>query len=82
MQFNPLPLSSGSLDELRRTTDDNLRLLAETLNSQVQQVQFQPLAVAPTKPREGWVAYANGTNWNPGAGAGVYEYRAGAWVKL
>ena len=41
-----------------------------------------PQAVAPEKPREGLVAYADGTNWNPGAGAGLYEYRAGAWYKL
>jgi hypothetical protein len=39
-------------------------------------------AVAPTKPREGMLAIADGTNWNPGSGKGLYEYRSGAWVKL
>jgi hypothetical protein len=38
-----------------------------------------PLAVAPLKPREGMVVMANGTNWNPGSGAGFYGYRAGSW---
>jgi len=45
-------------------------------------LQLQPLAVAPLKPREGMVAYADGTNWNPGAGAGVYVRGSAAWAKL
>ena len=40
------------------------------------------LNVAPDKPRAGMVALADGTNWNPGSGAGVYAYYGGAWVKL
>ena len=35
--------------------------------------------VAPTKPREGMLVYADGTDWNPGSGAGYYVYYAGAW---
>lgn len=38
--------------------------------------------VAPAKPRDGMVVYADGTNWNPGAGAGVYVYRGAAWHLL
>lgn len=82
MEFNPLPLMGSSIGELQNTMQQNLRLLAEVLNAQVTEVKLKPLAVAPTKPREGWLSFADGTNWNPGAGAGVYEYRAGAWVKL
>jgi hypothetical protein len=25
---------------------------------------------------------ADGTNWDPGAGAGLYQYLGAAWVKL
>lgn len=28
------------------------------------------------------LAFADGTNWNPGAGAGVYAYYSGTWNKL
>ena len=35
--------------------------------------------VAPVKPREGLLVYADGTDWNPGSGAGYYVYYAGAW---
>ena len=38
--------------------------------------------VAPAKPREGDMRLADGTHWNPGAGAGVYAYYAGSWKKL
>lgn len=43
-------------------------------------VQLQPQSVAPSKPRAGLLVEADGTNWNPGSGAGLYIYRAGAWV--
>lgn len=36
----------------------------------------------PAKPREGMLAVADGTEWNPGSGKGLYEYRAGSWAKL
>ena len=41
--------------------------------------------VAPTKPRDGDVRYADGTNWNPGSGRGIYAYfddGTPAWEKL
>jgi len=40
--------------------------------------------VAPTRPRNGDVRYADGTSWNPGAGIGVYYYKGAtsAWVLL
>ncbi len=41
-----------------------------------------PVHVEPVKKREGMVVNADGTNWNPGGGAGLYQRLAGAWVKL
>lgn len=39
--------------------------------------------VAPAKPRDGDIRFADGTNWNPVAGGqGFYGYYAGAWHKL
>ena len=40
---------------------------------------FETLNVEPTRPQEGMLVSADGTNWNPGSGAGMYQYRAGAW---
>jgi hypothetical protein len=38
--------------------------------------------VAPAKPRQGDVRYADGTEWNPGAGEGIYRYDGATWVGL
>lgn len=45
-------------------------------------VQLVALNVAPAKPRDGLTVLADGTNWNPGSGQGVYTYYGGAWHKL
>ncbi len=37
---------------------------------------------APAKLEEGMVVFADGTDWNPGSGQGIYAYYGGAWVKL
>lgn len=45
-------------------------------------VSLDPLFVAPPKPFEGMIQYADGTSWNPGEGEGYYGYVNGAWSKL
>lgn len=45
-------------------------------------LQFEVLHIEPERPQNGMLAYADGTDWNPGAGAGLYERRGGAWAKL
>lgn len=43
---------------------------------------LQNLAKAPERPQEGMIVKADGVNWDPGAGAGVYVYQGTSWVKL
>lgn len=44
---------------------------------------FLPVVYAPPeKPRDGMLRNADGTEWNPGSGAGLYRYGAGAWHYL
>ena len=44
--------------------------------------QWTPLHAEPKKPRDGMVVFADGTDWNPGSGGGLYERVGGAWSKL
>jgi hypothetical protein len=44
--------------------------------------RFVVTHVAPTKTQEGSLVFADGTDWNPGGGRGMYEYRGGTWQKL
>ena len=48
----------------------------------IEHVLLAELHVAPNKLRDGMIILADGTNFNPGAGAGFYGRSAGAWVKL
>jgi hypothetical protein len=36
----------------------------------------------PPKPRRGTIAYADGTNWNPGSGEGPYYFNGTSWFPL
>jgi len=47
--------------------------------------RLEPTNVVPAKPRDGDIRYADGTNWNPGSGQGIYAYiddGSPAWEKL
>ena len=57
-----------------------LRISAAFELSLAREVEF--LNVEPDKPREGMVCGADGTNWNPGGGQGVYAYYNSTWNKL
>jgi len=40
---------------------------------------LEVLNVAPAKPRDGMLVIADGVNWNPGMGRGVYYYLNAKW---
>ena len=44
--------------------------------------QFPPMTEAPERYSIGFVAYADGVNWNPGAGEGLYVYKSTGWSLL
>jgi hypothetical protein len=60
-------------------TFHELQDLARALEEAKEHVTWQTLNAAPARPVEGMVVKADGTNWNPGSGAGTYQYRAGTW---
>lgn len=66
---------------LRRFIADELRRIAGAFSEQ-DVIQLSPRGVAPAKPRAGMLACADGVLWDPGSGAGVYEFRGGTWQKL
>lgn len=45
-------------------------------------ITFKQWHEEPSKLREGMTLLADGTDWDPGSGQGVYTYYAGAWHKL
>lgn len=59
--------------------------------SEIERAQYDPMNTVslailhaepkvPTSGRNVILAEADGTDWNPGSGAGLYCYRGGTWV--
>ena len=75
---NPAPINNDQLSdylfhELNRLSDIIFNLDV---------MRLEQTNVAPNKPRDGDIRYADGTNWNPGSGTGIYAYVGGSWTKL
>lgn len=70
-----------SEEDFRKWAFDELKKL-EAVFSSLDFVIFKELNVAPAKPRTGMTVLADGSNWDPGSGQGVYTYYNGAWRKL
>lgn len=43
---------------------------------------FEVTHAPPERAIEGMLVCADGTSWNPGAGAGLYLFLGGVWTKL
>ena len=61
--------------------DDELQKVQESLEYATE-VRLEELNREPARPRTGMLVLADGTNWDPGSGAGFYGYRNGAWQLL
>ena len=69
-------------DDLAIFVRNELQRLAESLNSAKPTLKLSVSYSPPTKFGEGTIVLADGTSFNPGAGAGFYGYRGGSWCKL
>lgn len=81
--YEPTAVPTDAPAGLRAWLAAQLRLVADVLaRPEVVSVRFTKLAAEPARYADGDVVFANGTDWNPGSGAGLYERRGGAWNKL
>jgi hypothetical protein len=80
-EFEPLSAEDDALRPIVESLNRQLAVLAGVVNA-VEAGHLDMVYVAPGKPRTGDVRLADGTNWNPGSGAGAYIYYAGAWNRL
>lgn len=82
MPFTPtIPPDFTDVSQLRAWALGELERLALEMSETIA-LELRPIGAAPVRPREGMIVSADGTNWDPGSGAGAYEYKGGAWVKL
>jgi len=62
--------------------DELRRIEASFTYMESEAIRITPTHVVPFRALEGEIRNADGTDWNPGAGGGLYQRLAGAWVKL
>ena len=76
----PLPLENEDLGIYVVT---ELKRLAITILNQ-SHLRAERIHAEPERPRGGDIVYADGTDWNPGSGEGIYFFNetTQAWVKL
>lgn len=65
--------------DLPQFLDQELRNISRAQSAPVFVLALATSHKEPAKLADGYVVLADGTDWNPGSGAGVYCYRAGAW---
>lgn len=79
-----LPAPTNTVAALASWCVAQLQRIAALWNDDVESVTLTVLYVAPERIRPGMLVYADGTQWNPGSGEGVYRRNAAnaAWVYL
>ena len=79
-RYEPGPLPEEVEDLGGYVVSELKRLGSILLNQSI--FRLEPVHAEPARPRKGEIRYADGTNWNPGAGEGIYWYNGTAWAKL
>ena len=69
-----VPLDDKNLAQYIRS---ELEKISEAFGK-VEDIQLVELHVAPERPREGMIVMADGTDWDPGSGQGMYGRINGA----
>lgn len=76
-----VPADISDINVLRRYLREEFDRIAATIRL-LAAGHIDVTYVAPIKPRRGDIRYADGTQWNPGSGEGVYFYNSGGIWKL
>ena len=79
-RYEPGPLPEQVEDLGGYVVSELKRLGSILLNQSI--FRLEPVHAEPARPLKGDIRYADGTDWNPGAGEGIYWYNGTAWAKL
>lgn len=80
VQYTPNQVP-GDLPGLQRFLTDELQNIAGAIRA-LALGHLDKTYVAPEKPRDGDIRYADGVQWDPGAGEGIYRFNGTDWVLL
>ena len=72
-------LDTTSLQTLAESLRIELGKIALQSSQPINYLALNTIYEAPKRIFEGMIVKADGATWNPGSGAGTYQYRDGAW---
>jgi len=73
--YTPGELPTDSIESLQRALTDELNKISESLRTgEFESINLQELSVALDKNRSGDLINADGTNYDPGSGQGIYHF--------
>ena len=79
--YAPLPIPDDiDIVGLSHYVVNELLTIRRLFNIEESVLELRASAAAPERPRIGMIAFADGTNWNPGSGVGLYVYKAAGWT--
>ena len=81
MSFFPSPTAASTVAELRTWTTNELFRVGNTFTTESQKTQVPVLYASPERPATGQIVFADGSDWNPGSGRGLYYFDS-SWVKI
>jgi hypothetical protein len=82
MAYSPKePANLLDLEDVVAWMTNELRQIQGEFSETIE-LELRLRGTIPKKPREGMIVAADGTNWNPGGGKGIYAYLGTTWVKL
>jgi hypothetical protein len=75
------PPGPSTTEAATRWVYDEFTRLAMSI-AEADQIRLSPMHSPPPKPLTGTLVYADGTDWDPGGGEGLYVFLSGGWTKL
>ena len=79
-RYEPGPLPENPEELGIYVVTEFMRLGNILLNQSL--LRLEETHVAPDKPRDGDIRSADGTEWDPGDGQGIYWFNGASWTKL
>jgi len=81
--YIPGELPTDSIESLQRAIREELSKISESFRvGEFESINLQELNVALDKNRNGDVIHADGTNYDPGSGKGIYYFNGTIFTKL
>ena len=81
--YTPGELPTDSIESLQRALLDELKKISESFRvGEFETINLQSLSAELDKQRSGDILNADGTNYDPGNGAGIYWFNGTIYTKL